>query len=266
MNKIASQLLEKAKDFIKEHPGLVTGLAATGGIGALGGAIFTDTDEDDSAGEKFKKRLKNALIAGGLASAAYGAGSYGLSKLQNALPEDDESPISAAVHSAPVRTLGGAIGVAGGLGWQNKLSRDALNQVFPDTPMTKERLIEVLNNGTGDDAAKTAIRKAWGDTNSVSFKNWLDRTGIDVTKLTDKSLSGVEDTTNAIRDVLSKSKPIESAAAKLKVTPEGLASLTHKIKGNKRLIGATAAGLFLPEILSSAGSAVSGLFGGSLYE
>lgn len=265
MNKIASQLLEKAKDFIKEHPGLVTGLAASGGIGALGGAIFTDTDEDDSAGEKFKKRLKNALIAGGLASAAYGAGSYGLSKLQNALPEDDESPISAAVHSTPVRTLGGAIGVAGGLGWQNKLSREALNQVFPDTPMTKERLIEVLNGKDGD-AAKAAIRKAWGDTNSVSFKNWLDRTGVDVTKLTDKSLSGVEDTTNAIRDVLAKNKPIESVASKLKVTPEGLASLTHKIKGNKRLIGATAAGLLLPEILSSAGSAVSGLFGGSLYE
>ena len=50
------------------------------------------------------------------------------------------------------------------------------------------------------------------------------------------------------------------------VTPEGLAKLTHKIKGNKRLIGATAAGLLLPEILSTAGSAVSSMFGGSLYE
>lgn len=265
MNKIASQLLEKAKDFIEENPGLVTGLAASGGIGALGGAVLADTDEDDSAGEKFKKRLKNALIAGGLASAAFGAGSYGLNKLQNALPEDDESPISAAVHSTPVRALGGAVGVAGGLGWQNKLSQEALNQVFPDTPMTKERLIEVLN-GKGDDAAMTAIRKAWGDTNSASFKNWLERTGIDVTKLTDKSLSGVDDTVNAIKDVLSKNKHLESIASKLNVTPEGLATLTHKIKGNKRLIGATAAGLLLPEILSTAGSAVSGLFGGSLYE
>lgn len=264
MNKIASQLLEKAKDFINENPGLVTGLAASGGIGALGGAIFTDTDEDDSAGEKFKKRLKNALIAGGLASAAFGAGSYGLSKIQNALPEDDESPLSAAVHSTPVRALGGALGVAGGLGWQNKLSRDAINQVFPDTPMTKERLVEVLNGN--DDAAKAIIRKAWGDTNSESFKNWLDRTGIDTTKLVDKKLSGVGDTTDAIKDFFSKHPNVESAASKLKVNPEGLATALHKLKNNKRLIGAAGAGLLLPEILSSAGSAVSSLFGGSLYE
>lgn len=265
MIKLASQLLEKAKDFIEENPGLVTGLAASGGLGALGGAIFTDTDDDDSAGEKFKKRLKNALIAGGLASAAFGAGSYGLGKIQNALPEDDESPISAAVHSTPVRALGGGLGLAGGLGWQNKISREALDQVFADTPMTKERLVEILN-GPSDNAAMSAIRKAWGDTSNPSFRNWLSRTGIDTTALTDTKLSGMDDTIAAVKDVLSKNKFVDDMAAKANITPDKIAKLIHKAKNNKRLIGATAAGLLLPELLSTTGSAVSSLFGGSLYE
>jgi hypothetical protein len=266
MNKLASQLLEKAKDFIEENPGLVTGLAASGGLGALGGAVFTDTDETDSAGEKFKKRLKNALIAGGLASAAFGAGSYGLSKLKNALPEDDESPLSAAVHSTPVRALGGGVGLAAGLGMQHKKQLDALAQVFPDSPMTKARLIEILNNPGADTGAMNAISKAWGGTDTPSFRKWLENTGIDVTKLTDKSLSGIDKTTDAIGDFLSKNKLVGNAADTLKLTPEKLAKLFHKVKANKYLLGATGLGLALPEIASATGNAVSSLFGGSLYE
>jgi hypothetical protein len=266
MNKLASQLLEKAKDFIESNPELVTGLAASGGLGALGGAVFTDTDDDDSAGEKFKKRLKNALIVGGLASAAFGAGSYGINKLKNALPEDDESPLSAAVHSAPVRALGGGLGVAAGLGVQNKKQLDALAQVFPDSPMTKERLIEVLNNSNSNTGAIDAIKKAWGDTDTPSFRKWLENTGIDVTKLNDKSLSGIDKTTDAIGDFLSKNKAVGGAADALKLTPEKLAKLFHKAKANKYLLGATGLGLALPEIASAAGNAVSSLFGGSLYE
>lgn len=266
MNKLASQLLEKAKDFIEANPGLVTGLAASGGLGALGGAVFTDTDETDSAGEKFKKRLKNALIAGGLASAAFGAGSYGISKLHNALPEDDESPLSAAVHSAPVRALGGGVGLAAGLGIQHKKQLDALSQVFPDSPMTKSRLIEILNNPGADTGAMNAIKKAWGGTDTASFRKWLENTGVDVAKLNDKSLSGIDKTIDTIGDFLSKNKLASGAADTLKLTPEKLAKLFHKAKANKYLLGATGLGLALPEIASTAGNAVSSLFGGSLYE
>lgn len=265
MNKLASQLLEKAKDFIEENPELITGLAASGGIGALGGAMFTDTDDEDSAGEKFKKRLKNALIAGGLASAAFGAGSYGLGKLQNALPEDDESPLSAAIHSAPVRALGGGAGLAAGLGIQNKKQLDALSQVFPDSPMTKARLIEVLNSPGTNVGEMNAIRKAWGGTDTPSFRKWLEATGVDVTKLNDKALSGIDNTTNAIGDFFGKNKAIGNAAGALKLTPEKLAQLFHKAKANKYAIGATGLGLALPEIVSAAGDAVGSLFGSSLH-
>lgn len=266
MNKLASQLLEKAQEFIEENPGLVTGLAASGGLGALGGAVFTDTEEDDSAGEKFKKRLKNALIAGGLGAAAFGAGSYGINKLQNALPEDDESPLSVAMHSAPVRGLGGALGVAGGLGWQNKKSLDALNQVFPDSPMTKARLIEVLNDPANNSAAMEAIRKAWGGMNTESFKKWLGDTGIDTSLLKDRQLSGMDDTVDSIKNLLSKNKVLEDISNKVNATPENLAKIIHKLKANKHLVGATALGVAMPEILNAAGSAVGSLFGSSLHE
>ena len=265
MNKLASQLLDKAKDFIEENPGIVAGLAASGGLGALGGAVFTDVDENDSASEKFKKRLKNALITGGLASAAFGAGSYGISKLQNALPEDDESPMRAAIHSTPVRALGLSAGATGGLMLQNKANDKAIKQVFGNTPMNKTRLLEILNDPLNNAAEHDIIEKAWGK-DTKALREWIENTGVDPGSIKKKQLIGIDDTEEAIRKFLSKNKPVESAAQKLKLSPETLAKAYHRAKTNKLALGLTAGGLLLPEIVDTAGSTLSSLFGSSLHD
>lgn len=266
MNKLASQMLEKAQEFIEENPGLITGLAATGGLGALGGAVFTNVDEDDSAGEKFKKRLKNALLTGGLAAGAFGAGSYGLNKLNNALPEDDVSPLSAAVHSYPVRTLGAVGGVGTGIAIQNKASKDAIADVFGDKAMSKSKLTEVLSNPAEKrhEKAMKKIHDVWGkDTDAL--KDWVAKTGVDPTSIKPEFTSLADDTARAER-MLNKNTAVKGIADKLKFTPERLAKLIAKTKKNKYAIGAGTLGLLLPEMLSGVGSAVGSMFGTSLHE
>lgn len=265
MHKLASQLLDKTTEFFQENPGVVAGLAATGGLGALGGAVFTDVDENDSASEKFKKRLKNALLTGGLASAAFGAGSYGLHKLQNALPEDDESPMSAAIHSTPVRLLGLGAGVGGGMMWQGKKNEAALKKVFGDTPMSKSRLIDVLNNQAENPELFKRISDAWGN-DSKALQEWIESTGIDPAAIKNKSITGIEDTTKAVENFINKHKAVKDIADSVKLNPESLATAIQRAKANKYALGAAGVGLALPEITSATGSAIGSLFGGSLYE
>jgi hypothetical protein len=64
MNKLASQMLDKAQEFIKENPELIRNTLLAGGIGALGGALVTgpSTDEDEPAGDRVRRRLRNALL------------------------------------------------------------------------------------------------------------------------------------------------------------------------------------------------------------
>ena len=131
--------------------------------------------------------------------------------------------------------------------------------------MTKARLIEILNNPDAETGAMNAIKKAWGGTDTASFRKWLENTGVDVAKLNDKSLSGIDKTTSAIGDFLSKNKFAGNAAGYLNLHRKKLAHVPQS-KANKYLLGATGLGLALPEIASATGNAVSSLFGGSLYE
>ena len=57
-------MLDKAQEFIKENPELIRNTLLAGGIGALGGALVTgpSTDEDEPAGDRVRRRLRNALL------------------------------------------------------------------------------------------------------------------------------------------------------------------------------------------------------------
>lgn len=92
MIKVASQALEKIKDFVAENPKTAMGLLG-GGLGAVGGfALTAGGDENETPGERMKRRLKNALILGGLGA---GAGSLlGVAKenFETAIPESITPP------------------------------------------------------------------------------------------------------------------------------------------------------------------------------
>lgn len=114
--KVASQLLDKIKEFADEHPDLLKGMLITGGLGAAGGAALTSTDdENESTASRVMRRVKNALLGAGLGAAAAGGIGYGLEQMGNALPEGDVSPEAQAATSWPARAFGAAaLGTTGG--------------------------------------------------------------------------------------------------------------------------------------------------------
>lgn len=113
MVKVASQLLDNISSYMREHPEMVTGLLAGGGIGALGGALATGPSDDEDDGSRIGRRVKNALIGAAMGGAAGGGLGYALGAngpLMSPLPAGDESPEMAAATSIPGRGVMGAIG------------------------------------------------------------------------------------------------------------------------------------------------------------
>ncbi len=126
MEKLASQMLEKAKQFVESNPQIVKNTLLAGGLGAAAGALIPSPaeDEDEPASARLKRRLKNALlggtIAGGagalLSNAAY---NFGTAKLQRQMtPEEkfiEAQDDLAGTLKNPLTLLGGAT-VGGGIG------------------------------------------------------------------------------------------------------------------------------------------------------
>lgn len=144
MKKIASHLFDGITKFAELNPGAITGLLAGGGIGALGGALFTgsdDPDDPEDSKSRLGRKVKNALI-GALAGGAAGGGiGYALSEngpLRSPLPEDDVAPEVQAAHSGPVRALFGTAGFASGARMDRARQSDLASQIIED-----------LKNGTG---------------------------------------------------------------------------------------------------------------------
>ena len=83
MRKAASSILSSIGDFAKENPGMVAGMLGAGGIGALGGALYGDEDDDDrSTGARVMRRVKNALIGGALGVGSMAAIGHGINMLR----------------------------------------------------------------------------------------------------------------------------------------------------------------------------------------
>lgn len=121
MIKVASSLLDTASKWLEDNPAAATGLL-TGGLGALGGFALTGTNKDESAGDALKRRLRNALIVGGLAGGAGALGSKALSNFgtSHELP-DPPSPASVKTRKYALDALGAGLGAYGGWALGDKL-------------------------------------------------------------------------------------------------------------------------------------------------
>ncbi len=132
MIKIASQALGAITDFLQEHPKTTMGLLG-GGLGALGGVLATgDSDEDETPEDRTKRRLKNALILGGLGAGAGTLLSSGVETLNTAIPASVTTPeetLSAFGHPAVVGTAAAAGGAVGGSALRNALQKDLETKV-----------------------------------------------------------------------------------------------------------------------------------------
>lgn len=166
MEKLASQMLEKAKQFIESNPQVVKNTLLAGGLGAAAGAMIPSPaeDEDEPASERVKRRLKNALLGGAVAGGAgallsNAAYNFGTAKLQRQMtPEEkfiEAQDDLAGTLKNPLTLLGGAA-VGGGIGatkdWKVQQGR-------------ANKIIERLN--------KTDKNLGLAEEGTAGLRNWL---------------------------------------------------------------------------------------------
>lgn len=275
MDKLASTMLDSAKQIIDENPNLVTGLLAAGGAGALGGAVLTGPSDDpnETASSRRMRRLKNALLGAGMAAGATGLTAYGLHNFKTALPENDVDPVTQAWYSPFTRLLGaGTAGVAAA-GANAKLSGKNAQDMLNMTGLAQKdvkRPVEYLQRsilGERDNLAKV----------NAALANTTDKKQIaKLTKMRDATvmgqlqnkLGGTEAISNELRRAgvstkgLSRNVDLQGILGKPGSSLEKLTRLTQRLGGrhiarNKWVYGAGLAGLALPE----AGSALQSYLG-----
>lgn len=114
MEKLATQLLDKAKAYMDENPELVRNVLGAGAVGAGAGALLGgSSDPHETTGDKIKRRIKNALIGGAMAGGAAGLLSNSAKTIQEALPTSVETPyqtLSKVPSSASARALYAGLG------------------------------------------------------------------------------------------------------------------------------------------------------------
>lgn len=266
MIKVASQLLDNISGYMREHPEMVTGLLAGGGIGALGGALATGSSEDDedSAGSRVSRRVKNALIGAAAGGAAGGGLGYALGAngpLLAPLPEGDESPEMAAVTSIPGRGIMGALGFGIGHYGDNKniaKARESLLDSLEHNVTTSNGTVKSVRPGNIE-AVEAAINtpnangalkgqyttldkyKQWFEGNNPgatprSFLDAAERAGVDIDyKAIKDRYSGELSTSEKFKDAM------EGFDKKTLATSAGRADFVQRLR-NAGLIDPKAAG------------------------
>lgn len=144
MEKLASQMLDKAKQFIENNPQIVKSTLLAGGLGAIGGAMLPTPgeDEDEPATKRMKRRLRNALLGGAVAGGAgallsNAAYNFGTAKLQRQMtPEEKWNEIqnsTADTIAHPLTLAGGAV-IGGGVGAAKDYKRhqELANNIIDD--------------------------------------------------------------------------------------------------------------------------------------
>lgn len=262
MTKIATTLINNIKDYIDENPDMVKNVLGAGAIGAgAGGLLFGGGSPYETTGQKVKRRLKNALIGGALASGAAAMLTNGTKQLANAMPADKETPyevVSKVPSSGAARALYAALGGSVGGAVSKTIKKDGINILR--NKLTKHDNIGIvgkllksmpeatLSNGVvaGNAAQDVAnvlsgtpdlLHKVLG--NGMGPKNFesvkevrkiLHRAGVNTSKMT-KALPGyIPFTHKALADInmdnklgkwLLGKKPVEKLIRKMTSNPTG---------------------------------------------
>lgn len=125
MIKVASQALTAINNFVEENPALSMGILG-GGLGAVGGAALTGEDPEESPEERTKRRIKNALILGGLGAGSGALMASSVDQLSHAVPEKITTPeedVSGAIGYF-VNPITGALGAGAGSAYGLSKLRD----------------------------------------------------------------------------------------------------------------------------------------------
>ena len=166
MIKAASSVMDGISKWMSDNPTTTTALL-TGGAGALGGLALTNTDPDEDASTSMKRRLKNALIVGGLGAGVGALGSEAIKAFDSALP-DPEPTVMDKVAPWLDSAGGAAIGTYGG----GILGQKIMNSNLPKIGQGAETL-DLAKELTGREIknvseARAAIMRAAKGDNEIS--------------------------------------------------------------------------------------------------
>lgn len=240
MIKAASSALDGISKWMSDNP-TTTAALLTGGAGAIGGFALTKTDPNEDASTSMKRRLKNALIVGGLGAGVGALGSEAIKAFDTALPDPERTQLSKA---APwfESVGGGAAGMYGG----GILGQKLVNSNLPGIGQRAETLTlaEKLSGGKEiKDIAKareiitaaTEGKDALSDLATVMGKDITDQA---------KKVTSIKDIAKRLGKLNIKPKNVGNA---------DLAAALKKVKSWKRMgvIGALGA-------LGTVGGAASG--------
>lgn len=195
MEKLASQMLEQAKNFIEANPQIVKNTLLAGGLGAAAGAMMSSPaeDEDEPASVRLKRRLKNALIGGAvlggtgalLSNAAY---NFGTAKLQRQpTPEEKFIEAQGNVSDMVAHPLTLTAGAAGGAGFgavrdynrHQEKANTIIQNISKKTSAIEQRLQERLAKATNPAEIKVlqdALRGLTGPAENMGtegLSKWL---------------------------------------------------------------------------------------------
>lgn len=238
MEKLASQMLDKLQEWVKENPALVKTTLLTSGLGAVTAAALTGKEsEHERTSTRVKRRLKNALFGALAAGGSVGLLQYGLKNFANAklaeapTPEEKFNKSMQAVGQSTGDaltspwTLGGVGAVGAYKGLRKSIARtneEAARVLHDLNSKTGLKLFGIPNEGfkANKDGVFSGITKLLkSDTNKRAIKGLvgsmgtdaaanLQNVGLNMTKseLTDLlRRAGLDNADDAAKNIWSKS-------------------------------------------------------------
>lgn len=148
--KAATTAMDTISNFIKENPKTVAAILGAGGLGAIGGAALPGAvDENETAGQRVLRRVKNALIGGALGAGSAAAVTGGAKLLSGGKPssfENVEAPITPGAQPKGAEPATGEAGSA----WPGAIAGGGAGAVIT-APLAK--LLAGATNTSAQEAA-----------------------------------------------------------------------------------------------------------------